>query len=119
RASPVYWLIAIGGSHHSTPCRIDTLAMGSAIVLLARESGGLARLRRAAPYLLAGGVTGVAAVLLETGRAYVGHPAMQTIGYSAFPLAYAGLLIFSTTTDATCTRLLRSSVLRAFGRYRY
>jgi peptidoglycan/LPS O-acetylase OafA/YrhL len=119
RAARVYWQIDIGGIHHSTPCRIDTLAMGSAIALLARESGGLAILRRAAPYLLAGGAIGLAAVLLQTGRAYVGHPAMQTVGYSAFPLAYAGLLIFSITTDGRFANALRSPVLRAFGRYSY
>jgi len=102
-----------------TPARVDSLAIGSAIALLARSPGGLELMKKLSPYAIATGLIVLLMTLVRAGPAYHRDALMVTVGFSAIPLAYGGVLVLVVTTSGLFNRALRSSVLRFFGRYSY
>ncbi len=120
-----------------TPCRLDTLATGAAVALLARRPGGLARLARPARvvFLVTAWIFVTAVVYLRlqirdlprAGLAardtisLVMDPLMQTLGYSALCLIWGSLLVLILVAPASA-RLAKGfefGALRSLGQYSY
>jgi peptidoglycan/LPS O-acetylase OafA/YrhL len=134
-------LVAVGASplavYTLTPCRLDTLATGAAIAILARRAGGLAALAPAARIVLPAAlalfvaiqawirltqpkVSGYAAIKLQVLQ-FNSDPLMQTIGFSLLCAIYGGLLVWVLTGPARSlrARIFEMGWLRSFGRYSY
>jgi len=108
-----------------TPCRLDTLATGAALAVLAARPDGLRRLAGPAPIAFAASLALVAlasslggvADPLARGRS----PGMQTAGFTLLCTAWGSLLVWLVTAgvDAPIARLFESAPLRSLGRYSY
>ena len=134
-------LVAAGASplaaYTLTPCRLDTLATGAAIAILARRAGGLAALARTARFVLP-----VALALFVVVQAWIrlgqppvtgyqaitrqvlmlnNDPLMQTIGFSLLCAVYGALLVWVLEAPAASwrARCFEMRWLRSFGRYSY
>jgi peptidoglycan/LPS O-acetylase OafA/YrhL len=110
------------GMYFLTPARVDALAVGAAIALLARGPGGPARLQRLAPPVLAGSAAVLAAASLHPSGFNPGGVYMVTVGYSAVALFFGAVLVLAMameTGPSLLARLLSGRVLRFFGRYSY
>jgi peptidoglycan/LPS O-acetylase OafA/YrhL len=100
-----------------TPCRIDAMAVGAAVALLARR-GGLAALER---FSLPAVATCLAFLAISLG---VRHsldpwaPSMTSVGYSVVDLGAAALLVLALARPAVA-RALETPSLRAAGKYSY
>jgi peptidoglycan/LPS O-acetylase OafA/YrhL len=98
------------------PARMDAFAMGAAVAIIARETGGRARLTRwAAPV----GVVALGAVVTEyliRGDMRTTDYNLGTIGYAAADWLALAVLLAALTYGA---RLLSGPTLRFFGRYSY
>jgi peptidoglycan/LPS O-acetylase OafA/YrhL len=124
-----------------TPARLDPLATGAALAVVARRPGGLRRLAPAAPWVLAGALLAFGTcyawirfgpdALPTTGlsldqrtavaMAYLHSPFMQTLGFSLLCLIYGALLVWVTTAPvpALRSRFFETRFLRSLGRYSY
>jgi peptidoglycan/LPS O-acetylase OafA/YrhL len=130
-------LLAAGASwmvlYVLTPCRLDTLATGAAIALLARRAGGLGPLSAPARRALAASglllAAGVAYLRLRSrgapptllGLSLVADPLMQTAGYTLLCLLWGALLV-GVLTARPGSRLAKSfelAPLRSLGVYSY
>jgi peptidoglycan/LPS O-acetylase OafA/YrhL len=128
-AADTSWLVP----YLLTPCRLDTLATGAAIALLARRQGGLAAhaalARRA--LLAAGAAFALLAIGLRVAsrhrpQTYVvqtlaADAVMQTLGYSLLCLLF-GTLLVAVATAPRGSRLARPFelvALRSLGKYSY
>jgi peptidoglycan/LPS O-acetylase OafA/YrhL len=138
-------LLAAGVSEHAvyvlTPCRLDPLATGAALAVLARR-GGLARLSRAANVVLPAALVlfaGLCFAILPSDAptgvpnprryetdvvaalAHLGNPWMQTLGFSLLCVIYGALLVSVVTAPpgAWRSRVFEVAWLRALGKYSY
>jgi peptidoglycan/LPS O-acetylase OafA/YrhL len=127
--SPASWLVP----YVLTPCRLDTLATGAAIALLARQPGGLAPLAPYARRLLAGAsvlffglvtylrvqIAGDPPSILELSLAW--EPLMQTVGFSALCLLLGSglVVVIIAPADSRLARVFEAGVLCSLGRYSY
>jgi peptidoglycan/LPS O-acetylase OafA/YrhL len=120
-----------------TPCRLDGLAAGAALAIVAFRRGGLASLaapaRWALPVALVAFVAVQAFVRLEAPavHGYVArtaqvlglnaHPLMQTLGFSLLCVLYGALLVRVATAapGSAWARVFEVSWLRSFGKYSY
>ena len=123
-----------------TPCRLDTLATGAAIAILAARPGGLASLaaaaRRALPIALAvfwilyawvrltGPVlTGARGWEASTVQAlmFTTQPAIFTLGFTLLCAVYGSLLVWAIQAPAGSlrARAFESAPLRSLGKYSY
>jgi peptidoglycan/LPS O-acetylase OafA/YrhL len=104
-----------------TPARADALAAGALVALGVRAPGGLARLRRAAPWVLAAAAAAVAAVWVWRGSFFGGDPAVQVWGFGPLAAGGAALLVLALPGGgpAGLGRALSAPWLRALGRYSY
>ncbi len=104
-----------------TPCRVDSLLIGGVTAMVAREPGGLPRLTRAAPVVLA--TTGACLLAAVVARRTVldkMHWTMQTWGYSVVALGSAALMVLAISPEPGPFRRLASGrVLAWFGKYSY
>jgi peptidoglycan/LPS O-acetylase OafA/YrhL len=124
-------------SYAFTPCRLDTLATGAAIAILAQGAGGLEALaraaRRALPLALAAfgaaqawvrlqapAVSGYAEVTRQV-LSYNEHPLLQTLGFSLLCVVYGALLVWVATAPAGSLRARAFEMrwLRSLGKYSY
>jgi peptidoglycan/LPS O-acetylase OafA/YrhL len=139
-------LVAVGVNERAiytlTPCRLDPLATGAAIAILAAQPGGLARWRGVAARVLPVATALFAALCwfvrgdgaptgaVDPGRyeadvvaalAFVGDPWMQTIGFSLLCAVFGALLIVVATAApaAIASRVFSTGWLRALGRHSY
>ena len=120
-----------------TPCRLDTLATGAAIAIVAQRTGGLEALVRGARVALpaalasfvaaqawvrlsAPTVSGYAAVTQQV-LSYNEDPLLQTVGFSLLCVVYGGLLVWVATAPAGSwrARVFEMRWLRSFGTYSY
>jgi peptidoglycan/LPS O-acetylase OafA/YrhL len=104
---------------HLTPARVDALAIGSGIALLARGPEGFELVKKVSPYAIAAGVLILVMTFLRAGFVYHRDILMVTLGFSAMPLAYGGALVRGVTSAGVFARVLRSRLLGFFGRYSY
>jgi peptidoglycan/LPS O-acetylase OafA/YrhL len=100
-----------------TPARMDTLLIGAALAVWARDPGGLSRFvglaRRVFPTSLV-----VYLILMIADLRWPGaFLAYHTLGYSACAIAYGALLVL--VTAGPLRRHAEARVLRGFGRYGY
>ena len=103
-----------------TPARLDGLALGGAIALIARGAGGLARLRRMAPAVLAASAAALAGAALHPSGFDPAGAYMVSVGYSALAFFFGALLVLALDAGTSALpRLLSGGVLRFFGRYSY
>ena len=111
-----------------TPCRLDGLAAGAIIAVLAREERGLDRFRgvaRAIVFLLLPLIVGIPVIEeLLTGRSPTGigfGAVFTTAGYSLLALFFGAVLVLAVTADArsTLSAFFRSRLLIVFGKYSY
>ena len=120
-----------------TPCRLDILATGAAIAILARRAGGLEAMARAARAVLPAGLalfvalqawirlgqpeaTGYQAITRQV-LMLNNDPLMQTLGFSLLCAVYGALLVWVLTAPAASwrARCFERKWLRSFGRYSY
>ncbi len=115
----------------ATPFRMDTLAVGAAIALIAQSPSGIARLASLSrPGLPIAFVlfAAFAAIFIACptfmgapeGRTLLANPYMQTVGYS-ISAAFYGVLVASLIAlpESFVARAFESSALVLFGRYSY
>ena len=103
-----------------TPGRLDGLALGGLIALLARGHDGMARLRRMAPAVLAGAAAVLAGAPLHPSGFNPGGVYMVSVGYSALAFFFGALLVLALNAGPSpLVRLLSGRGLRFFGRYSY
>lgn len=102
-----------------TPARLDALAMGGFMAVLARDEGGVARLTRLAPKgFVIGGAFIVASFLLT--RVFPeGRALLHEVRQSAFAACFCAILVFSLTGPMPIRRFFQSSVMMFFGKYSY
>jgi len=110
-----------------TLCRLDTLATGAAIAVLAARPGGLRRLARPAPIALA---ASVAAIALASAVLGAGEPDpivrgraawMQTAGFTLLCAAWGSLLVWvaGAREGGRLARVFEARPLGSLGRYSY
>ena len=107
------------GMHTFTTSRMDTLAVGALIALVARGPGGLAALVWPSRIIGLAGAAWVAASVLTVG--WPGSVAARSLGYSAMAAAYGALLVAAVAAPPT-SRLARALTVRpllVFGAYSY
>lgn len=103
-----------------TPGRIDGLALGGAISLVMRGSGGPRQLRRMAPAVLALSAAAIAGAALHSSGFHPAGIYMVTVGYTAFACFFGAVLVLALDGGRSILpRLLSTNVLRFFGRYSY
>jgi peptidoglycan/LPS O-acetylase OafA/YrhL len=124
-----------------TPCRLDTLATGAAIAIVAARPDGLARLARVARVVLpvamalflllcvwirpaaseAGAPRQGFAAATAAALGFIGDPWMQTAGFTLLCAIYGALLVRVITAPAGAwsARLFEMGWLRSVGRVSY
>jgi peptidoglycan/LPS O-acetylase OafA/YrhL len=118
------WLVAQGAvlaAYCLTPCRMDALAIGSLIALIARGPGGLGALvPHAKKAALVSGAMVSALGVWRFGLALF-DPAVQTAGYLLLDIFFASLLVLIVAAPARgpLAVLFNLASLRSLGRYSY
>jgi peptidoglycan/LPS O-acetylase OafA/YrhL len=104
-----------------TPCRLDGLALGGWLALVARGQGGLTPLARYAAWAALGCVAALAAGFAAQGSPGHGSPFLATAGFFLLALLFGALLVHALTARATgwTGRLFRSTALCQLGKYSY
>lgn len=103
------------------PARLDTLAVGAAVALVARDPGGLARLGRfVRPSAAAAFAVLVALYVIRDGLRQE-DVWVETLGLSAMAFFWGSLLVgvLLAARDSRLATTFRNPVLRWFGRYSY
>lgn len=119
-------LVALGVNAHALyvllPTRVDTLAIGALLAVLAREGEGLHALARGARKLVwpAGALIGSLFIATLGGDASF-HPAVQTVGFTALALLFGSVLVLVLTGPPAgpLARICENRSLQALGRYSY
>ncbi|MBW3572470.1 MAG: acyltransferase [Gemmatimonadetes bacterium] len=120
RVAAVFTVEDLRTVYFLTPGRVDGLALGGAIALVARGAGGVARLRRMAPGVLAASAAVLAGAALHPSGFNPGGPYMVSVGYSALAFFFGAVLVLALDARATpLPRLLSGRTLSFFGRYSY
>ncbi|GAO03756.1 acyltransferase [Anaeromyxobacter sp. PSR-1] len=120
------WLIVdsglpVGSAYRLTPGRVDALAMGALVAVVARAAGGAGLLRRAWLPAAAVGAAGFAALGLPHGFDMHARP-LEIWSHLWLALAFGGLVAGAVATEGTThplRRALSAAPLRALGRYSY
>lgn len=104
-----------------TPARMDALALGALVALIAREPGGLGRLKNWAPATVASSAVPLAIVFLWGPGFEPFDPVVATIGYTLLAILFAGILAVAVTAPPGSIpgRLFAHRFLRFLGRYSY
>lgn len=113
-------------SMNFTPCRVDGLAVGAGIALIARGPGGLKSLVRSAMWV--GPISAVAVVALIVAMQMIGYrrgigqsPAYVLVGTALIALTYGSLLVFaaSAVKGSWLDRIFTNPVFMVYGKYSY
>lgn len=104
-----------------TPSRLDSLATGAGIALLARSPSGLDCLARWATPILTVSAAGLLAIAVWSGGFDPYGPPMATVGYTALAALFGSVLVLILTAERTRLRirLLEQRPLVALGKYSY
>jgi len=114
-----------------TPFRMDTLAVGALIAVVSKEDGGFEGLGRVARYGLPisfVACAGLSALLIVSpgiggaprGTTLLGHPWMQTVGYSLLAILYGFLVVHLLARPTSgLSRRFEAGWLRVLGKYSY
>jgi peptidoglycan/LPS O-acetylase OafA/YrhL len=117
------WLHASGfplAAYVLMPARMDALAAGALVAVMATGPEGLQRFIPLARRAVVLGGAAVAALALSRGHFRPQDALVGTIGYTLLAVLFAGVLTITVARpDASWMPVLRSSTLRFFGRYSY
>lgn len=120
------WRVAMVRSGHMfaayvlLPSRMDGLAIGAWLAIVARQPGGLDRLAARAPYAGAGALACLAVIVARSGYAGWDGAWMVTLGITCTAITSAALLISVVAHQRSLAhRAVASRALRFFGRYAY
>lgn len=120
--SVLYRIYAMNSSPHLdiyyvTQARLDGLSIGSAIALLVAEPGWLIRLRRYAPMIA---ISALIVFAVSLPNVPFARQFLLPFGYLGIAAFYGCLLIAALcATTSRLARVLRSGLLRFYGRYSY
>lgn len=108
-------------SYFLMPCRMDDLAVGAFIAIIARRPGGLAALRSWAPWSAIASLWVLLGVWMRVGDFFQLDGFVQMVCYTPFAILYGSLLVFALTGRPTnlLARVLTWRVLRSYGKYSY
>ncbi len=104
-----------------TPSRMDALALGGLLALLAREPDGLTRLVRWARSAVVLSTVFLGIIFIwRHGLAFL-DAVVQTIGFSLLAILFGGILVIAVASPpgTVAGRLFAHRFLRFFGRYSY
>jgi peptidoglycan/LPS O-acetylase OafA/YrhL len=103
-----------------TPCRLDSLALGGLIAILASDEVQLRSMIRMAPLALGASIVVLIIVWLFRSNSLSLCPPMQTVGYSALGTASGALLVLAVAPgDNLLKRALQNRALMGLGKYSY
>jgi peptidoglycan/LPS O-acetylase OafA/YrhL len=109
------------GAYVLTLARLDALTIGALLAVMARQPGGLRRLR--GPAMAAGSVavTGLCVMFVRGGGLDPEMAPVSTLGLSLLDVLCGSVLVFAVTSapGSLLGRLLRDRRLRALGLYSY
>ncbi len=108
-------------AHLLTPSRVDSLAMGGLIAVIARHGRGLAALGAVAKSIALFGVVVIAIIYLRIHDFQPKYQIVRTIGFTVLALFFGSLLVLSVTAKPSqfAGRILGGRALRFFGKYSY
>jgi peptidoglycan/LPS O-acetylase OafA/YrhL len=114
--------LALGGAgekwiYQLTPARMDTLLVGAALAVWARDPDGLSRFVRPAKAVFAASLVVYLSLMVADLSWRPAYLAYHTLGYSACAVAYGALLVL--VTAGPLRPQAEARVLRLFGRYGY
>ncbi len=104
-----------------TPSRMDALALGGLLALIAREPGGLSRLVRwARPAVVSSAVFLAMIFYWRHGLAFT-DAIVQTIGFTFLAILFGGILVIALASppETVAGRLFAHRSLKSLGRYSY
>ncbi len=109
------------GTYFLTFCRIDSLALGGLMAILARSPEGIAGLSKHAKLMLLWGGVVVTLLGLRSGRIAAADRVMQAIGFTALAVFFAGLVALAASAKPTGIwhRIWTNRILTTIGRYSY
>lgn len=102
-----------------TPGRLDALAMGGLMAVIARDEGGITRLRRFAPRGLVVGGVFIAGTYLLTRLVPQWQPVSHQIRQTTFAVCFCTLLIYALTGPPLIRGFFESRAMTFFGKYSY
>lgn len=104
-----------------TLCRVDDLAIGALIAAVAREKGGLEKLRSYAPWLAILALWVLLGVATDQRHFFQLEANVQRYAYTAFGVLYGCLLIFALSASKRnwYCRAMEFAPLRSYGKYSY
>jgi peptidoglycan/LPS O-acetylase OafA/YrhL len=115
------WQGEILGAYVLTPARLDALALGGVLAVIANKAGGLQPWRRLAG--LVGGMSAIAlgAIAIWRRGLWSGDTVTGTVGLTLLACFFGTLVVLSVTAPRRdlLSRLLRSEALMTLGRYSY
>ena len=99
-----------------TPCRMDALACGALLALVARRPGGLVAARRALRWI--GGVVGAGllAILVVRGPDWTFMPVLQVVGFTVIAVSFAAGVGLAASGSG---RVFRAWPMRKLGQLSY
>jgi peptidoglycan/LPS O-acetylase OafA/YrhL len=108
-------------AHLLTPSRVDSLAMGGLIAVLARRGRGLAEVTGAARVVAVFCVVTIGMIYLRVHDFQPKYPIVRTVGFSILAFLFGAVLVLSVTarSDSVAGRVLGGRVQRFFGKYSY
>jgi peptidoglycan/LPS O-acetylase OafA/YrhL len=108
-------------AHVLTPARMDALAVGALVALVARGPNGLRDLARWARPIAGLTFAGLLAVVIWRRGLPSEDVVVSTIGYSLLAFLFGAILVLGLTSppEAALSKALTSPTLRLFGRYSY
>jgi peptidoglycan/LPS O-acetylase OafA/YrhL len=102
-----------------TPGRLDGLAVGGLLAVVAREDDGPSRLARWAPRLLLAGACFIAATYVFTRLVPAWRFGFHQLRSTAFALCFGSMVTASLHGPLALQRFFGNRVLRFFGKYSY
>jgi peptidoglycan/LPS O-acetylase OafA/YrhL len=104
-----------------TACRMDSLAIGAAVALLARGPVKLTRLRRPAVFAVPLGALLVVALFAADRSTFWANRWILSVGFTVISgvCAAALVLVLTGSGGSIPVRFLNSAILRKFGKYSY
>jgi len=117
--------LAAAGAHPiliytNTFTRMDTLATGALVAVIAHDSRSWASLQRYLGWFFGAALGALGVIWASLGAFAEYHALMQTIGFTALCVLFGALVARAATPgDGRVTRAFSTPVLRFFGKYSY
>jgi peptidoglycan/LPS O-acetylase OafA/YrhL len=116
--------MVVGGANQMavgvlTPARLDALALGGYMAVVAREAGGVSRLGRMAPKALAVTSAFIVATFVLTRLHPEWRRLCHEIRQTGFAICFCAILVFALTGPKPVRGFFESRTMRFFGKYSY